>query len=297
MAADSRAGRSTLWLRLVAHLPWEVLYPMTAVLAFILRHVLRYRVAVARANLCRCFPTFPPAEIESVLGAYYRHLGQVIAELMKLANISAEELRRRVRFTNSALVNAEINAGRSVILVAAHLANWEWQLQAVALEFKVPTDAAYKPLHSAGADRELLKLRSRFGARMIAAKRLVRTVARRRRELHAIALMADQIPASSAGRQWVSFLGTDTAFYPGPAEIARMTGYATFFTAMRRTSRGHYEMTFYPLAAAGECLQPEIFTERYARILETQIRAEPADWMWTHRRWKLAAPVPLIPSA
>ena len=294
-AAMSKQGRSTLWLRLVAHLPWRVLYPMAAVLAFMLCRVLRYRVAVARANLRRCFPVCRPAEITAILNAYYRHLGQVMAEFIKLTNMSADELRRRVRFTNSGLVKAELNAGRSVILLAAHLANWEWQLQGVTLEFKVPMDAAYKPLHSAGADRELLKLRSRFGARMVAAKKLVRMVARRRDELHAIALMADQIPASSGGRQWVSFLGTDTAFYPGPAEIARMTGYATFFTAMRRTARGHYEMTFHPMAAAGERLDPEVFTQRYARMLELQIRADPADWMWTHRRWKLAAPLPLTP--
>ncbi|HEY5020071.1 MAG TPA: lysophospholipid acyltransferase family protein, partial [Steroidobacteraceae bacterium] len=165
------------------------------------------------------------------------------------------------------------------------------------LELTVPIDAAYKPLHSASADRELLKLRGRFGARMIAAKKLVRMVARRRREQHAIAIMADQIPSSSGGRHWLTFLGNDTAFYPGPAEIARLTGYATFFTSMRRTSRGHYEMTFHPMAAAGERLDPEIFTARYARILERQIRADPADWMWTHRRWKLTPPVQLAPGA
>jgi KDO2-lipid IV(A) lauroyltransferase len=296
-AAMPADARSTWWLRVPARLPWRVLYPLTAGVTFLLRYVLRYRVAVARSNLHRCFPACRPAEITAILNAYYRHLGEVVAEFIKLANVSAEELRHRIRFTNSGLVHAEINAGRSVILLAAHLANWEWQLQGVTLEFKVPMDAAYKPLHSAAADRELLKLRARFGARMIAAKKLVRMVARRRRERHVIAIMADQIPASSGGRQWLTFMGSDTAFYPGPAEIARMTGYATFFTAMRRTSRGHYEMTFHPVAAAGERLDTEVFTARYAHMLETQIRAQPADWMWTHRRWKLAPPASLASPA
>ncbi|HEY6451198.1 MAG TPA: lysophospholipid acyltransferase family protein [Steroidobacteraceae bacterium] len=277
----------------MARLPFAVLYPLGALAAFLVRHVLRYRVTVARSNLRRCFPAYRPGEIESILGGYYRHIGQVVVESIKLATISAAEMRRRVHFTNSELVRSEFAAGRSVVLVAAHLANWEWSLQAVALELNVPVDAAYKPLHSPGADRVLLKLRGRFGARMIMAKKLLRMVARRRSELHAIALMADQIPASSGGRHWLTFLGSDTAFYPGPGEIARLTGYATFFTSMRRTARGYYEMTFHPMAAAGECLDPAIFTARYASILETQIRAEPSDWMWTHRRWKLVPPVPL----
>jgi lauroyl/myristoyl acyltransferase len=49
------------------------------------------------------------------------------------------------------------------------------------------------------------------------------------------------------------------------------------------------------MSAAGERLEPEIFTARYARILETLIRADPADWMWTHRRWKNTPGVPLAP--
>ncbi len=294
-AAVSVPVRSSLWLRIISRLPWKLLYALTAILAFVLRYVLHYRVAVARSNLRRCFPTCSPLEIKTILNDYYRHLGQVVAEIVKQASISAEEMRRRIHFTNPELVTAELKAGRSVVLAAAHLANWEWQLQGVTLELGVPIDAAYKPLHSAAADRELLKLRERFGARMIAAKRMVRMVARRRHELHGIAIMADQIPASSTGRHWVNFLCSDTAFYPGPAEIARLTGYAAFFTAMRRTSRGHYDMTFHPMAAAGERLEPEIFTARYARILETLIRADPADWMWTHRRWKNTPGAPLAP--
>ena len=69
-----------------------------------------------------------------------------------------------------------------------------------------------------------------------------------------------------------------------------MTGYAAFFTSMRRVRRGYYEMTFHPLAAAQEPLEPEAFTARYAQQLEADIRREPANWLWTHRRWKLAPP-------
>ena len=60
-----------------------------------------------------------------------------------------------------------------------------------------------------------------------------------------------------------------------------------FFVRMRRTQRGHYEMQFVPLAEAGEQLPAGAFTERYARLVEAQIREYPADWPWSHKRWKL----------
>jgi KDO2-lipid IV(A) lauroyltransferase len=284
------AGGTALWIRLVSRLPFALLYPLAGALAFLLRYVLRYRVAVARANLQRCFPERTAGQINRLLRIYYRHLAQVAVEFLKVASMSAQELNARVTLLNLAHVQAEFRAGRSVLLLGAHQCNWEWSLQAVALHLGVPMDAAYKPLHSAAADRQLRQLRGRFGARLIAAKRLLREVARRRHEVRAVALIADQVPASSDGRLWMRFLGLDTAFYPGPAEIARSTGYAAFFVAMRRTGRGRYELDFQPISAAGERLEPGRFTARYAQLLETLIREQPADWNWTHRRWKLACP-------
>jgi len=279
-----------LWLRALGRLPLAILYTGAALLVWLLRHGLRYRVRVARDNLRQSFPEFDAARLDALLDDYYRRLGEIIAECLKLATLTASELRERVRITNLDLVQNEIAAGRSVILLAAHLGNWEWQLQGTAVSTEAPIDAAYKPLHGARANELLLKLRSRFGAHMVAAKKLVRVVARGRDQRRIIAIMADQIPSSSAGRHWVRFLGRDTAFYPGPGEIARMTGYKTLFADMRRRARGHYEITFQPVVLPGESLSPEAFTARYAQLLEGAIRADPANWIWTHRRWKLPPP-------
>jgi KDO2-lipid IV(A) lauroyltransferase len=73
----------------------------------------------------------------------------------------------------------------------------------------------------------------------------------------------------------------------GPEELARVTRFPTFFIGLKRTGRGHYEMQFTPLWSPGEVLEPGELTERYARLVEAQIRAAPADWPWSHKRWKL----------
>jgi len=289
MGKDNRnAAVGPWWLRWNAHLPLSVLYALCALLTWTMRHVLRYRVAVARDNLRRCFPTCSEREIDALLARHYRQLGELAAEFVKTAAMSAGEMCARVPVINLSLLQAELVAGRSVLLLGAHQCNWEWSLQAVTLQIGVPLHAAYKPLHDAAADRQLRALRSRFGARLIAAKRLLREVVRGRDQLRALALIADQVPSSSEGRLWLEFLGRDTAFYPGPGEIARSTGYAAFFAAMTRRRRGHYQIELQPICAAGERPEPLDFTKRYARLLEQLIRAHPSDWTWTHRRWKIS---------
>jgi KDO2-lipid IV(A) lauroyltransferase len=277
----------------LSKLPFGVLYRLTAAIMWLLRRVFRFRVEVARDNLRRCFPDRSESEIDALLGDYYRNLAEVAAECIKTADLSADQLRSHLHVHNVERVNAETRAGRSVLLLGAHQCNWEWTLQVTVLFLGVQVEAAYKPLHSERFDRELRTLRCRYGAHLIAAKRLVREIVRRRGELHAVALHADQMPSSSGRRQWLTFLGRETAFYPGPAEIARITGYAAFFVPLRRLSRGHYHADFVPLCAAGERADVAVFTERYARLVEEMIRANPADWTWVHRRWKSAPPAEL----
>jgi Kdo2-lipid IVA lauroyltransferase/acyltransferase len=289
--AASEHGRSALWIRALSRLPFGALYRLTGLIMWLLRHVFRFRVAVARDNLQRCFPQRSESDIDALLDHYYRQLSQVAAEFIKMADMSADQLRSHLQVQNVARVNAETDAGRSVLLLGAHQCNWEWALQATVLYLGVPIEAAYKPLHATGFDRELRKLRCRYGAHLIAAKKLVREVVRRRGQLHAVALHADQMPSSSGRRQWLTFLGRDTAFYPGPAEIARLTGYAAFFVSMRRLSRGQYQVDFLPICSAGERLDPQVFTARYAGLVEAMIRDNPADWTWVHRRWKAAPPL------
>jgi KDO2-lipid IV(A) lauroyltransferase len=160
-------------------------------------------------------------------------------------------------------------------------------LLGLSLELGYPLDAAYKPLTDTWAEREMKKLRSRFGCRLIPAKELLADIIKRSKVVRAVAMVADQEPTTSEHKHWTRFLNRDTAFYMGPEEISRVTRFPVFFIEMRRSKRGYYEMTFVPLSTPEEGLKGGELTERYARLVETQIRAAPPDWPWSHKRWKL----------
>ena len=266
------------------------MYALATLSAFLMRDVLRYRVRVARDNLRRALPELSETERRRILRRHYQVFAEALFELPRVAVMSPAELRARVTVSGVETVHAEYALGRSTLLLIGHQCNWEWLLQAVALAIGVPFLAAYKPPHSAYADRLMLGLRGRFGVQMVPGKRLLREVLRWRSTVHAVGMVADQMPTSSPGRVWLRFLGRETAFFPGPGEIARAAGYSAYFMPLRRVRRGYYESSFVPLAAAGERLEVAEFTARYAAQLEAMIRACPEDWAWTHRRWKLQPP-------
>jgi len=280
-------ARPAWWARLVARIPLRALYGVAGFLGWLAFRVFPYRERLVRENLTRAFPDFDEARLRSVMRGYYLGFAQMLVEVIKAVTLPADEIRRRVRIVNLEAARTLLEQGQSVLLVAAHQCNWEWMLLALSIELGYPLDAAYKPLVDNWAEREMRKVRTRFGCRLVPAQDLLPDIIKRRGVVRAVAMVADQEPTTSEHKYWTGFLNRDTAFYLGPEEIARVTGFPVFFVAMRRTARGHYEMQFEPLASAGQSLPAGALTERYARRVEEQIRSAPRDWPWSHKRWKL----------
>lgn len=283
--------KSSLWIRVFSRVPLFIWYPVASFLAWMAWKVIPYRRHVVVANLTASFPEWTPEQRERVIRDYYRGFGDMLVEVMRSLRLTREELARRVTIRDPQRVRDEIARGKPVMLVAAHQANWEWMLLGLSTQLGVPVDAAYKPLVDNWAEIEMRKLRGRFGARLIPAQELLGDIIKQRNAPRVIAMVADQEPVTSERKHWIRFLNRDTAFFAGPEEITRATRYASFFLRLKRTARGHYEVEFVPLAAAGEQLPAGEFTARYARLVEEQIREAPADWPWSHKRWKLKKPL------
>jgi Kdo2-lipid IVA lauroyltransferase/acyltransferase len=281
------ASTPPFWLRALSRLPLPLLYALFGLLAWLSLRVLRVRVPVVLANIRACFPGKADAEVQRIAQAHYRQLGEMAAEIIRSARLSPEQFLAHVSVRNIELPRSLLAQQRPVLLVAAHQANWEWVLQAMALQLGYPLDVGYKPIRSASIDRAMNLIRTRFGAHLVPAKDLLADLLRRRHIVRGIAMLADQEPLSSDHQHWMTFLGRDTAFYMGPEQMARATRYPAVFVALRRLRRGYYEVEFMPLAGAGEPLAPGEFTARYARLVEQEILAAPGDWTWGHRRWKL----------
>lgn len=278
---------SAWWVRLLSRLPFAALYALASLLGWLAFRVFPHRDAVVRANLSQCFPELDAARITDIRRRYYGGFADVLVEVIKSATLPAEEIRRRVHIVGIEEAQALLAQGQSVLLAAAHQCNWEWMLLALSLELGFPLDAAYKPLVDSWAEREMKKVRSRFGSRLVPAKELLADIIKRGKVVRAVAMVADQEPTTSEHKHWTRFLNRDTAFYMGPEEIARVTRFPVFFIGLKRTARGFYEMRFTPLSSPGESLRPGELTERYVRRVEQQIRDAPPDWPWSHKRWKL----------
>jgi KDO2-lipid IV(A) lauroyltransferase len=278
-------------IKLFSRLPWVALYAFSAFLYFIAYYVVRHREHVIREQLEKVLPTLTAEERVGIHKQFLRNFCDVLVEILKSMSMSEADMRRRMHVTNGELARQYLDAGQTIMFMTSHLGNWEWLLHGVTLQLGYPLDAAYKPLNDERAERLMLKVRSRFGARLVPAKELLADFFRRRGVARAIGMNADQAPVSTDQRYWTQFLGQDTAFFIGAEQIARATRLPILYAHVRRVRRSFYEVEFLPLWDGREPIEPNEVTERYARACELDVLKSPADWLWSYRRWRLKKPL------
>jgi KDO2-lipid IV(A) lauroyltransferase len=158
-------------------------------------------------------------------------------------------------------------------------------LPAANLSLPFPVDAVYKPLHQEFADDFMNAARSRFGAKPIPHKSAIMDIMQRRKEQRAFAMVADQAPQRKEDKYWTQFLNQESSFQVGMAKIAQMTKYPVYFANMRRTTRGHYAVSFELLAEPPYAKGDQTLIENYARAAERMIMAQPEAWLWANNKW------------
>lgn len=285
----------SLWMiRLVvgglAILPFCVIYVLSDVLYIILYKIGRYRRSVVLTNLRTSFPSKSETEIKRLAAAYYQNLCDVTLETMKGLSLTTAEIRNRFRIHNIDILAPPLQEEKSVLLMGSHMSNWEWGSLAVAPFIEAPVFGIYKRLRNAKVNAYFNKKRGQFGLHLVPMEHTAKTLAIHRKTPSLYCLIADQTPSNKEKAHWIQFLNQETPFHRGTDQLARSTDFPVFYYDTRRIKRGYYEVTLYPLTMHPGQLEEGEVTLRYARKLESIIHEEPADWLWSHRRWKHKRP-------
>jgi KDO2-lipid IV(A) lauroyltransferase len=273
-------------LYLVSLLPFWVLYLISDFLFLVIFYLVGYRRKVVQENLQNAFPEKAIEERRAIEREYFRYLCDLIVETVKMFTISKKELYRRMTGANSNVVLDALARGKSVIGAVGHYGNWEIAGLRLSSELKVPAVIVYKPLTNEVFDKAFLKMRSRFGAKLVTMKNTLRTMMEYRRTPTFNVLVSDQTPVKNELNYFTEFLNQETAVFLGIEKLAKLINCVVIFCDIRRVKRGYYKCTLVPLFDDPKNTAPHEITNAHVKYLEKVIREEPAYWLWSHRRWK-----------
>jgi len=253
--------------------------------------VIRLRRAEVDQHLQWAFPDAPREWRRRVARGSYAHFGREAAALLRADRWTPAEIRSRTQMVGFEPFRDAAAAGRGVVLLTAHLGNWEVGGAAIAAH-GVPLDVVGKGMSNRLFERDLFAARVRLGMRVIEMGEASREARRSLAEGRVVALLGDQ--QAHRGGVLVPFFGRPASTARGPALFALRSGAPVFvaFCIAEGGPSARYTVTFERLGfrAAGETeADVATFLATYAAALESAIRRTPEQYFWQHRRWKNAS--------
>ena len=279
-------GISWSFIKILGLIPESLIYRQVRIIAWFLRRCLKYRKKVLYGNLIRVFPDLTPDALEKLAKANYRIIATTLLESLRGFTMSNEMLLQRFTIKNGELLNRYASEGKSTVLLSSHIGNWEWAALGMAQQLDPPVYGIYKPLTNSYLESYVLKTRGAFGLHLIPVKQTAQAVKACQEKPGCLVLVADQSPGKIAKAIWTPFFGIETPFVHGPEEIARGNNWPVLYGDIRCTGQGRYTMEIELLVENPQQVPAGAITRAYAKKLENIIRNNPADWLWSHRRWK-----------
>ncbi len=266
------------FFKLLASLPFPVLYAISDFLYFVLFYLIKYRRQVVRKNLISCFPDKSLKEIEQIEKKYYKHLSDLIVESLKSFKISEAQLKNRIKFNNPDFFREILKQYSRVIVVMGHTGNWEWAGLLMGLSSPAKHFTVYRPIKNSLFDRLMYDMRSSTGTIPVPMQMIGRYYLETQ-EPSVFTFIADQNPPKESA-SWHNFFGKETPFFRGYEKLALKKSAAVVFVYICKIKRGYYEIFC-------EKLPPnKSYSGSFAELLEKSIRRQPYNWLWSHKRWK-----------
>ena len=294
---DNRSTFKQRFMWRLETIAWDVIYwwPMKALgpdrasnfLAWLMRTLaplLSQNKTVLR-NLRLAFPEKTESERASIAKQAWESVGRTAGELPHLPKINPYE-SDRVEVIGAEFLDQIENADAGAVFISGHFANWE-VMAAVICNRPVDCLVTYRALNNPHIDRRLNKVRHDYGIGVLTPKGVgTREIMRALGKKRSVALLNDQKFNQGLA---ISFFGHKAMTAPGPSRLALKYGVPIVLVSTRRTGPARFRVEihepFVPTNTGNTEADVKACVETITDFIEAEVRANPGQWFWQHRRW------------
>lgn len=270
-------------------LPLKFTYKLAVFLADLYRlYFCSDRMAIEN-NLRVIFPQSDDIVIKTYVRDIFRNFAKYIADFFRFTVLDKDYVKNNIVIEGLDIVDEALGKSNGVIVVAAHIGNWElagvtmallgYPIACVALRHR------YKP-----TDRLFIRQRECKGMSVIplgnAAFRCLQALRRNKM----LALVGDR-DFTQAGIS-IDFFGKPTIIPRGPAALSLKTKAPIIIGTMVREDNDKFRFIFEGPVEIEQSSDEEkdiiALTKRYIAILEKYIRRYPRQWLMFRRFWEPA---------
>jgi len=277
-----------LWLglgimRLVALLPYRVQMALGSGLGWFFYKFAPERRTFAEINLKMCFPELTEQARQQLLRDHFDALGKGMIETAIAWWTPASRLKKLHSIKGLEHLDTALEKGKGVILLGAHFTTLEIGTRLLALHRSYT--AMYRQHNNPLFDAIMRKRRESY-FEATHERRDVRGTLRSLKNNKAVWYAADQ----DYGRKhsvFAPFFGVPAALITATARLAKLSGapVVPFFQSRREDGSG-YDLHLLPPLENFPCGDDVADATATNHVIEEEIRQQPAQYLWVHRRFK-----------
>lgn len=240
---------------------------------------------IGDVNLRLCFPEMTPAERSQLLRAHFVAMVQMLLEYGYAWFASPQRLRGLMKIEG--LAHLKALDGRPVILMMPHFTGLDMAGLRVSME--TPVVSIYSRQKDAWLDEFFRTRRLRLGTGIIFSRQQgTRSVIRALRDGYRLYYLPDQ-DFGHRDSVFVPFFGINAATITGLSRMAAVAGAAVLPCYPRRERDGYTLVIEAPLQDFPSA-DAAADAARMNAVIETQVRRQPHQYFWLHKRFKSRQP-------
>ena len=226
-------------------------------------------------------------EAEKLMDDLFAHLGQAALEMLYMPNLTKEFIEEHVEIIGLDNLEEALAEDKGVIVLTAHVGNWEWMGAALA-SYGYPSTTIVKKQPNAQFTRLLNEYREAAGLEVFArgGSEIVKA-AKALKKKKMLGFLADQ-DGNVQGLP-VEFLGQMSSAVLGPATFAHKFDSPIIPMFAARKENGYHEVYVLPMMRYVDTGNEEEdmyrLTEECVKVTEDFIRQHPKNWVWFQHRW------------
>ncbi len=243
---------------------------------------------IVRTNLRLAFPEWSQERIHQTSRRVFQHLATTFAEICQLATYSKSDVVDRVRVVGAERWQQALDRKKGLIIVSAHLGNWEFGMQFAACFMPRATLGVAKKIRFKPLNHWVHRLRTKFGTRIIYKKGALPDMRQALRRGETVCLLVDQSRRKESVD--VNFFGYRVPATPAAAFLGIRCKSPIMPIFCVREPSGYLTIHVEPpleLQWTGDLRADlQANTQLITDAVEKMIRRYPDQWLWLHKRWK-----------
>lgn len=244
---------------------------------------------IVRRNIKFAYPEWKISRVKQISKRIFQNMVITIIEIFQVTCFSRDEILRKVQIRGEDNLHNALKEQRGVIMISAHLGNWEIAPLLIPYCFNTPFAVVARKITLKPINRYITKNRTRYGSTVIDRAGALPEMMRALRKQEILGILIDQGTKSSLGVK-ITFFDKFVTATSGAALLALRCKSPVIPVFCIKNNNGTFTINIEPPLALKRTddLREDLRTNTQIMTdaIEKAVREYPEQWFWVHRRWR-----------